>query len=123
MQQIVETEQQQKAKICSVMAIVDPAIEIVQDAVISLYGEPVTCEYPENVPTTLLPLVDEYILLFRNIPGSTTIAYRHISTQGSPVHVDTVEKQIHQMLEQGIIEETCSPWMVPAVFVPKKSGK
>ena len=35
---------------------------------------------------------------------------------------ETVEKQIHHILEQGIIEESCSPWMAPAVFVPKKSG-
>ena len=25
------------------------------------------------------------------------------------------------MLEQGIIKESCSPWMAPAVFAPKKS--
>ena len=61
------------------------------------------------------------------------MAYHHIPTQGSPVHVpprripahyrETVEKQIHHMLEQGIIEESCNPWMAPAVFVPKKSGE
>ena len=32
-------------------------------------------------------------------------------------------EKIHHMLEQGIIEESCSPWMAPAVFVPKKSGE
>ena len=35
----------------------------------------------------------------------------------------TIEQQIHQVLEQGIIEESSSPWMAPAVFVPKKSGE
>ena len=34
-----------------------------------------------------------------------------------------VEKQIDTMLEQRIIEESSSPWMAPAVFVPKKSGE
>ena len=41
-----------------------------------------------------------------------------------PAHYrETVEKQIYQMLEQGVIEESCSPWMAPVVFVPKKSGE
>lgn len=35
-----------------------------------------------------------------------------------PAHYrETVEKQI----QQGVIEESCSPWMAPAVFIPKKS--
>ena len=41
-----------------------------------------------------------------------------------PAHYrKTVEKQIYQMLEQGVIEESCSTWMAPVVFVPKKSGE
>ena len=55
-----------------------------------------------------------------------------IPTTGNPVRVPPrripahyskeVEKQIQTMLEQGIIEESSSPWIAPAVFVPKKSG-
>ena len=41
-----------------------------------------------------------------------------------PVHYrEEVETQIQQMLDQGIIEESSSPWMTPAVFVNKKSGE
>ena len=34
-----------------------------------------------------------------------------------------VERQIQTMLEEGIIEESSSPWMAPAVFVRKKTGE
>ena len=51
MQHIVQAEQQRRAKICSVMTVADPAIEIVKDAVIPLFGEPVTFEYPGNIPS------------------------------------------------------------------------
>ena len=27
------------------------------------------------------------------------------------------------MLKQGVIKESSSPWMAPAVFIPKKSGE
>ena len=41
-----------------------------------------------------------------------------------PAHYrQEIEKKINTMLEQGIIEESSSPWMAPAVFVPKKSGE
>ena len=40
-----------------------------------------------------------------------------------PAHYrDKVERQINEMLEQGIITQSSSPWMAPAMFVPKKSG-
>ena len=133
MQCIIQAEQQRRAKICSVMAVTDPAIEIIKDAVIPLFGDPVTFEYPDHIPPVFSQVVNEYKHLFRNLPGYTTMAYHHIPTQGSPVRVppcripahyrETVEKQIHHMLEQGIIEESYSPWMAPAVFVPKKSGE
>ena len=55
-----------------------------------------------------------------------------IPTSGTPVRVPPrripanyrleVEKQIQIMLKEGIIEESSSPWSVPAVFVHKKTG-
>ena len=37
-------------------------------------------------------------------------------------HCREVERQINEMLEQGIITPSSNPWMAPVVFVPKKSG-
>ena len=77
-------------------------------------------------------LLTEYKDLFGTIPGATTVAHHHIPITGNPVCVpprrvpahfkEEVERQIQQMLQRGIIEESTSPWMSPAVFVRKKSG-
>ena len=32
-----------------------------------------------------------------------------------------IEKQLQAMLEEGIIEESSSPWMAPAVYTCKKN--
>ena len=63
----------------------------------------------------------------------TQAACHFIPTTGNPVRVppwrvpahyrQEVERQIAAMLKQGIIRESSSPWMAPAVFVPKKSGE
>ena len=65
-------------------------------------------------------------------PGSTTVSEHFIPTSGTPVRVPPrripanyrleVEKQIQTMLKEGIIEESSSPWSIPAVFVHKKTG-
>ena len=37
--------------------------------------------------------------------------------------MEEVEQQIQEMLAQGIIKESSSPWMAPAVIVQKKTGE
>ena len=80
----------------------------------------------------LRTIVGEFKTLFRTLPGKTDYADHYIPTIGSPVRVppcripeqyrSEVEEQIKSMLQQGIIENSCSPWMAPAVYVEKKSG-
>jgi hypothetical protein len=80
-----------------------------------------------------MDVIHIYRSLFRTVPGGTEGACHYITSTGTPVRVpprripahyrQEIEKQINTMLEQGIIEESSSPWMAPAVFVPKKSGE
>jgi hypothetical protein len=80
-----------------------------------------------------MDVIHIYRSLFRTVPGGTEGACHYIISTGTPVRVpprripahyrQEIEKQINTMLEQGIIEESSSPWMAPAVFVPKKSGE
>jgi len=117
----------------TVMAISHPAIDVVEDCTVLQFGKPPSFEFPKLIPTSLKPLVHQYKSLFRNIPGSTTAAFHYIPTSGAPVRLpphripahykDVVYEQLHLMLEQDIIEESSSPWMASAVFVPKKSGE
>ena len=125
---LLQVEQTRRAKFCAVMAVEDPALNLVNDAIIPLFGGPASYEYPSHVLDPFRDVINEYSNLFHTVSGSTTLAYHQIPTQGYPVCIPprrilvhykaTIEQQIHQMLEQGIIEESSSPWMAPAVFVP-----
>ena len=75
----------------------------------------------------------EYKHLLRSKSGATTLAYHHIPTTENPVRVpprqipdhykEEVKCQIQEMLQQGIIEENCSPWMALQFLLGiKKSG-
>ena len=50
---ILQAERSRQAKFCAVMAVEDPAVNIVNDAVIPLFGGPTLYEYPSHVPEFL----------------------------------------------------------------------
>ena len=122
-----------KAKVCVVAAVADETADIADECVIPRFGDTPTIEEPECPLDRLKSVVNEFNDLFRTSPGVTDEAYHHIPTSGSPVKVPPrripahyrteVEKKIQEMLRLGIIEESSSPWMAPAVFVKKKSGE
>ena len=127
---IWDTTVQQKPHISVIGKI---STDVTTDCAIPDYGAPKQYELPNCQTTFLSTLVSQYKNLFCTIPGNTSVTCHHIPTKGVPIRVpprrvpahyrSEVERQIHQMLEQGIITESSSPWMAPAVFVPKTSGE
>ena len=127
-----EASQKMRTKVCAVAAVEEPNTDVVDECAVPLFQNRTTVELPECPSPILMAVVKEHYDLFQTTPGVTEAAQHFIPTTGHPVKVpprripahyrDEVEKQIEAMLEQGIIEESSSPWMAPAVFVLKKSG-
>lgn len=78
-------------------------------------------------------LLAEYADVFSNKPGCTSLAEHRIETgSAKPVrqhpyrlphaYRDTVQEELRDMLEHGIIETSTSEWASPIVLVPKKDG-
>ena len=129
---ILQEENRNRARFCAA-AIVSNTNDMVEDSLIPSFGGPVEYDFPTCNSDSYKALLEEYKTLFRTTPGEATGVYHSIPTSGSPAKVpprrvpahyrEEVEKKIGEMLQQGIIEESNSPWMAPAVFVPKKSGE
>ena len=132
-QLVWEAECATKKKRYAALVPEDQTADVVDECAIPRFGGPVTYDFPKCEVNTLTSVIKEYKDLFRTTPGSTTAVQHYIPTSGSPTRVpprcipahyrEEVEKQIQEMLAQEIIEESCSPWMAPAVFVRKKSGE
>lgn len=130
---LYEAEREMGAKACAIVALEGVESDVVEDCAIPLYQKPASIELPECARASLDAVVEEHAELFCTIPGVTQEATHFIPTIGNPVKVpprrvpthyrEEVDKQITAMLEQWIIEESSSPWMAPAVYVPNKSGK
>eukprot|EP00731_Ephydatia_muelleri_P000956 Em0001g956a len=88
------------------------------------FGEAPSYDIP-SCPEELQAVVDEYRQLFSTVPGSTDLAHHTIPTASSPSaqYREEIERQLQEMLDRNIIRVSSSPWLAPAVYVPKKSGE
>ncbi|KAL5517293.1 hypothetical protein EMCRGX_G002818 [Ephydatia muelleri] len=97
------------------------------------FGDEVEYDIPP-APTELRDLVKRFEVLFSTVPRLTTVAHHTIPTAHNPpvrvpprrvpAHYRTeVERQLTEMLDCNIIRVSSSPWLTPAVYVPKKSGE
>ena len=82
---------------------------------------------------SLRELIDEFRDVFNNNPGRTNLATHRIETgNAKPIcqqpyrlpyaHRSTVERELCDMEEAGIITPLTSEWASPIVLVPKKDG-
>ena len=132
LQPILQQESKRRVKVCAT-AMVSDSDTMVEDSQIPIFGGAVAYDLPECTDATFATVLEEYKDLFRTVPGQATGVFHHIPTTGSPVKMppcripahfkEKVETLLDEMLQQGIIEESSSPWMAPAVCIPKKSGE
>ena len=90
-------------------------------------------DFPTCPDGSFVDLLQSFKDLFKSTPGKTTLSHHLIPTTGSPLKVPPrrvpaeyraeVEGLLKEMLQEGIIEESSSPWMAPAVYVKKKTGE
>jgi len=121
------------AEICAISVDQETEADVVDDCAVPNYNVPPSFELPACALNGLQCLLEKYRDLFCIKPGYTEHACHFIPTSGNPVKVpprripahyrDEVYKQLQTMLDEGIIKRSKSPWMAPAVFVPKKSGQ
>ena len=82
---------------------------------------------------TLLKTLLSFPVVFDNSPGHTSVIVYNIDTSTSPPirqyprclpynHRAEVEEQVHDMLSQGVIQPSTSPWSSPVVLVKKIDG-
>ena len=119
-------------KVCTIGKDETDTTNEFNDCAIPVFSKEACIESPNCFHSELQTVVQKNKQLFSTFPGSTQEAHHHIVTSEPPVKIpprripihykEEVEKQLQEMLKLGIIEESQSPWMAPAVYVPKKSG-
>ena len=127
---IYEATQKGVPQACAVSESED---NIVDECAIPDYTVPSSSELPACPNLKFCCVIERYCKLFCTTPGYTEDAWHYIPTVGNPVKVPPrripahyrteVCQQIQTMLDEGVIRRSKSPWMAPAVFVPKKSGQ
>ncbi|KAL2081327.1 hypothetical protein ACEWY4_023180 [Coilia grayii] len=78
-------------------------------------------------------LVKDFVVLFKDIPGRTTVAVHDVETGDavpikqhpyrlSPGKLKQMDEELKYMLEIGVVEPGQSDWSSPVVLVPKADG-
>ena len=96
--------------------------------------DPCALDLPKTDHPSIAQVVEVYKSLFSQQIGQTNITHHIIETgNAAPVkipprpipfhYVDKVQKQLADMVNEGIIRPSSSPWCAPAVYVPKQNGE
>ena len=119
-------------KICTVLTGENNTTDIPDHCTIPSFSDNYCIELPNYSNKNFVSVVNRNKDLFRNTPGMTQEAYHYIPTSELPVKIpprrvpahyrEEIERQLQEMLRLGIIEESFSPWMAPAIYIRKKSG-
>ena len=103
------------------------------ECVIPIFNEFADAEFPGFVKPCFEETVRQARDRFVNTPGLTKLACHQIDSVESPARVpprripahfqQEVQEQMNDMLKKGIIVESSSSWLAPAVYTRKKKGE
>ena len=87
---------------------------------VALPDIPVVCEFPDVFPDELPGISSDREIEFKIelLPGTTPISRRLYRMP--PNELAELKIQLHELLENGLICPSSSPWGCPAIFVKKK---
>ena len=106
--------------------------DTIEECAVPQFGKGPVFDIPSCMPE-LSGVIERYKHLFSTVPGSTNMAFHTIETaDNAPIRVpprripahfrDEIQNQLQDMLARNIIRVSSSPWLAPAVYVPKKNG-
>ena len=130
---IWKAERERRAKVCTVASLEDPVADEADECAIPIFNELAEAEFPGYIKSCFEETVQQARDRFVKTPGQTTLACHQINTVGPPARVpprripahfqQEVQEQMNDMLRKGIIVESSSAWLAPAVYTRKKTGE